>query len=637
MGDISGTRKAYLCNDYLFGGIFAIPVFVLTNIGLGKAETPGAVLSYIISVAVFAVSALLFGFLLSRMPLAAVYSDKRLGRPVLFATLLVFILLYAGWFVRDYEAGYPFSESFWWNTYPPYMVAFIIIIPFVLFMYGLIRFPGLRRGKTGWGMRIFYLVAACIYPLTTISINPFATDMYHLDAYIHPIYNIWFRTPYSDLSYSIYGHYEMFYMPLLRLFGTSPFVVTLTAAFICFSEALLIFYIFELMTSSRLIKIAAAAGLLVPGGVLFRSMSLQTTPHRLLFPLIVLSVICCRENRGLPLTFKFLAFINPVLALSFLWNLETGVICCAAVCFYIFCHIFIYRDGIKRTVCLIIIQIMASAADLLAAVAAVNVYNLAVSGKPLFRSFFYPYINGGFMGNYYIEPPSGNVTWTYLAVMAAAAILLTASRFLRKGSLDRGKDIAASCTAVVLFGSLTYYISRAAYFGILITVPYALILLVFWADKLDATKVISGKLTVYEGVRQGIGTAAVFVLSGLLATSLFLPFLLKWNYDEGLYDLHVRDDEIEEFLEIEPDTYAIGWGLDEIYGYYGWDTGYHFIGTSDVIVDPPANAGSYVEIIDQLKTRDRVLVNDAAREEFGEYLSEYDIERSIEMAGDSFH
>ena len=74
--------------------------------------------------------------------------------------------------------------------------------------------------------------------------------------------------------------------------------------------------------------------------------------------------------------------------------------------------------------------------------------------------------------------------------------------------------------------------------------------------------------------------------------------------------------EIE--AEVEPNTYAVGWGVDEIYGVLGWDTGYHLLGTTDTIVDIEANEAIYNQLIAEANSKDHVFLTDEAYKILGD-------------------
>ena len=536
-----------------------------------------------------------------------------LPKYVYAAITAVTIVLTYGMLRQD--DGYSGADvtGFWWHIIPAGIVMAVLISASAAGIY--LVYTG-RREKTvnRLLLYVFFAAAAVIYAGTVVYLNVYAGDLYHIDAYVHPIYNVYYNTPYSDVSYGIYGHYELFYKIPMLIFGTSPRVICIMLLVIAFAEAMILFYIVDQLVISRVIKLMVPLALAVPTGCMFLSSSYQSTPHRIIFPMILLLYAVRLEKGGRAVTLAKMLKGHMICAAAVLWNTETGLICCIAWSAYILIHSLLQQRIDWKLFAVRTVQTAAmTVLDIALAIMVVNIYNICVGGAFILRQFFYPFVNGGFMHHYSIRLQFGNRPYVYILILCFGAITYGLSRttLFTRGRGKTGYEAVIFLSGLLLLGQLTYYMTRAAYYGLLITYPFVMILMAYFADFFSRReKSQSASYTLTTAVKGGIAGTQIAALTilVLLAGGLFEGY--ADSFEMGRYSRDTADEALAEIeREVVPDTYAVGWGVDEIYGDLGWNAQYHMLGTTDVLVDIEANSGVYEQLVREANEQELLFLN----------------------------
>ena len=135
-------------------------------------------------------------------------------------------------------------------------------------------------------------------------------------------------TPYSEHMESLYGHYALLYMPVLRVlhrffhvdYLTGIFAVTAVitgVSILLFAYVLNYFAKHDVVYYLALFAIGEEYFMLMQGGVF-----MQVHPHRMIFP-IALAALALLEYKKQK-RYHVLAVI--LLALSFVWSTEVGIV-----------------------------------------------------------------------------------------------------------------------------------------------------------------------------------------------------------------------------------------------------------------------------------------------------------------------
>ena len=538
--------------------------------------------------------------------------------------ILVTLVLFCGMLKTDDGFCGAGDYLFWWHQLPFGIVVLIFTLLSAVGVFIVIKYRNsiITNKKL---LYIYYSICALVYSGTVVYINVFAGDLYHIDAYLHPIYSVFYNTPYSNFSYSIYGHYELFYKIPMLIFGTSPRVICLTLMVVAFIEAFVILKIIDDLVSSKIIKLFVPFALMVPTGCMFVSSSYQSTPHRIIFPvLLILYGLKLVKNKKAYST-KDMLIGNLICTFAIIWNTETGLMCCLAWIGYSLARMLQKETmSVKNTILRFFTTCIMMIVDIILALCFVNFYNFCVGGGRFIRGFFYPFINSGFMNNYILEVPFGNRPYIYILVLALGAITYGASKtkIFKRNTDEYEPSSVIFMTGILLLGQLAYYMTRAAYYGLLITFPFALILMTYFADFYSRHRLSDNKkcgISLLNTIERGIAGTQIAALTILIVMCINLPICFKYSYGLGRYNWEDYKNAFSEIeAEVEPNTYAVGWGVDEIYGVLGWDTGYHLLGTTDTIVDIEANEAIYNQLIAEANSKDHVFLTDEAYKILGD-------------------
>lgn len=615
---IENSLKDNRIRCFIAGIIGAVCSLITLGLMLEKADVPQGVknrdvVCVIVSCITFFAVTVCSYLVLLKIDMDCLYENRNWGCIVCVIFGMLTVWLAYGLLIND--TGYVGADvsGFWWHRIPPQIVIVILVLVSLFFIYAVL----LEKDSKVDNRIILYLyygVMSVVYAGTVVYLNVFAGDLYHIDAYVHPIYSVFYNTPYSDASYSLYGHYELFYKLPMLIFGTSPRVICVILALIAFAQEIIVLHVIDKLTESKIIKIAAPIAMLVPTGCMFVSSSYQSTPHRTIFPaILILYGMQCMEKQDFGARLRIVG--NIICTLAIIWNTETGAVCCIAWFVYSMLRILQKADinaaDVAKNIGAGILFILV---DVFLAVLYVNIYNFCVGGGIFIKGFFYPYINGGFMDHYDISVQFSNVPYIYILVLSLGAITYGASKtslFLKNACSKNAALIAL--TGTVLLGQLLYYVSRAAYYGLLTTFPFAFILISFFSNILAQGDISRKEISVYNAMRYSIGGISASCIAVLLCMSGILGEKYADSFSAGRYDIVDYKTELAEFKDIvEKDTYAVGWGADEIYGILGWDAKYHMLGTTDVLLDPEANRAIYDLLYDAVNKESKVLLSDAA-------------------------
>lgn len=335
----------------------------------------------------------------------------------------------------------------------------------ILICFFVIAVVAIKR-NVNYGKLLRMAVSACFVIVCTMFLyapNIMADiggGLYHADAYCNSIINVLYGAPYDKFNTSIYGHYGLFYflpVSVLRLFGVNRWIA-ITASIALFG---LITFSCEMWIFNKLIKndaifILAVLANAVVNTQIYPGVYYQVMPHRILFPVLILTYILKMQidQKELSLPLWILS------TLAIIWNLETGLVCLLVVslyCMYSRC---------KKQQKISFIKWFLILAEMLASIAAayilVNIYNCACGGSWNFVStFIYPIASA----EYHVEdlwlPLGTPFLGYYIVVILFAGIICYYSVAVCSLSAD-DKTVFIVLTAVMGLGVFTYFMNRAA-------------------------------------------------------------------------------------------------------------------------------------------------------------------------------
>lgn len=596
----------------------AIAVFlilqVLLTCGMLHAWFPNIptvsnLFAYVITLILFVISFFVFLLIFRRIPMkkTAEFMDTEMTErayKVTFVTgstvLLLFLAIRRLFIERTEFAATSWPLSF--HMFPLWMA-----IPLFVLVAGTAVYLSFKLQKN-WdisGKMLYYGTAGILLLnfITVLVLNLFHGDIHHGVAYIEPIYNVYYGTPFTRFTMGIYGFYGLFLAPVLHLFNGNAQALLITIALLGFLVALLCVYCIWSLVEENYFRILALLMCCLSTISMRARNYWQVQPHRVIWPLILIAFLIylvkkdCWRKRD-----KLLGYCLCTAAV--LWNVESGLFC--SIAFAAACIVHDWQQNVwyhPQSVLRCLAHVVCLIATVASAIMIVNGYNYLCGYREWFlKDFFFPMFESSYVSDLLeVDMPIGNHAWVYVLVLFGS--LLLASLCMTKHMQSRAESGASYMTkfapvmmAVAMLGlcSFSYYANRAAYRNLDIILQLAgIATCILW-------KVVKSKLFQRNGTRKDCAKTIVsyvsIVLTITLAIEAFMfsvPLLVvKCLYKH--YDTHSYLASCELLEETIPqDTFAFGGGIAMMYAELGWDPIGHYRDVSDLRV----GGGDAIEVI----------------------------------------
>lgn len=414
---------------------------------------------------------------------------------------------------------------------------------------------------------------------------------YHSHAYTSSIINVCWLTPYSEHMESLYGHYALLYMPILKAlhrffhvdYLTGFFAVTAVIAgvsILLFAYVLNYFAKHDVIYYLALFAIGEEYFMLMQGGVF-----LQVHPHRMIFPIALAALALLEYKRQK----RYPAASVILLTLSFVWSTEVGIVTLLA--FTAYSWAWKAMDGEKfswKKIGRLLIELAIYALLPFAlSYGVINGYNLLVGGSILnFRDFMFPLISDrGYIDSIELPLPDVTHAWIGAAVLflGVADISLFYLFFPNKEE-EKGKKPYYFFLGVMCLGLMLYYINRP--------VEGCMFIIMFLMLILQAVILQKGQ-EIYREWKTEKGSVFAkpqrFLFLSLRIITTFLLFVMAFD---SLYSMPKawktstqtiwKREELKEFAEyiwvqVPPDAKSFGEGVPELLSMVDRDTHLHTI------------------------------------------------------------
>ena len=255
--------------------------------------------NYAVVLVLFGVSLLLFGNLFARiLPQERGFvraCDARLQGRGAAAALVVSALVTAAYLI--YYANIGVSKEFAGPSYSPSSLMAPQMVPLyylltVLFFVAAIYLLLTGKDCPQWMTWGGYGLSAVMYFLGVWIVNTFEGDPYHGEAYLESIYNVADGIPYEELTTGIYGHYGLFFLLPMKIFGAKAVVIQFLIALVGVVTDLAMLYCIHHLIKKNWVRLLMALVVPVIPFAYRRTNYWQLQPHRLVFPML-LAAICC--------------------------------------------------------------------------------------------------------------------------------------------------------------------------------------------------------------------------------------------------------------------------------------------------------------------------------------------------------
>lgn len=515
--------------------------------------------------------------------------DKIWSAAVIFLFLFWIVLFY----INETNSEHPLDESALIRRSFPFPLWISITIAGVVFCLFL-----LRKGPNEKFQKIrkyIRFITALLFTFGT-SVQFYAPNIfqdiqggtYHSHAYTNSIINVCWMIPYSKNMESLYGHYAILYMPVLRFLHKFLHIDYLTGLFIVSAviagvSILLFLYILNYFAKNDLIFYL---GMLAIGEYYFMLMQggvyLQVHPHRMIFPILLAALALHEQKTAKKHNLIAVCFI----ALSFVWSTEVGIVIMLSFSFYRWIQAALDGNSFSLRKILLLIRELLIYAVLPFALAYVIVcgYNLLAGGLVLdFREFMFPLISDrNYIDNIELPLPDASHAWLGAAVLFLGSVIPTVFQLLFPSHTERKTNPFYSLLGVMGLGLMLYYINRPAEGSMFIILFLMLILqasilqkcqdcYIEWKSQKEPVTARPNRLLFF--FLRIVTTLILFIMAFDCVYSM--PGAWKTS-SETIWKM----DELKEFaqtvwVQIPPDAVSFGEGVPELMALIDRDTHLH--------------------------------------------------------------
>lgn len=413
---------------------------------------------------------------------------------------------------------------------------------------------------------------------------------YHSHAYTNSIINACWLIPYSENMESLYGHYAILYMPILKALHKFLHVDYLTGIFIVSAviagiSILLFLYVLDYFVKQDLIfylgmlAIGEEYFMLMQGGVY-----LQVHPHRMIFPILLTALALWEYKTGR----KHNVIAIGCLTLSFVWSTEVGIVILLSFALFRWVQevmdgeVFSLRKGLLLIRELAIYVLLPFALSYMV----INGYNLLAGGTVLdFEEFMFPLISDrGYIDNIELQLPDVTHAWIGSAILflGIASIVLFRVFFPNKDKEGKKIEPFYFLLGIMSLGLMLYYINRPVE-GCMFIVLF--LMLIIQAIILQKSQDVyldwkENKDSVFQETNRFLFLSLRVITTLILFVMAFdciysMPKAFKTSA-ETIW----KRDELMEFAEyvyvqIPPDAVSFGEGVPELMALIDRDTHLH--------------------------------------------------------------
>lgn len=525
----------------------------------------------------------IFAALMMFVVLHFFFSRKNRGRPTRTPTKAAYLVavwvtscLAAVLFLRNFSAW----RSGIWDKFSP-LESVLAVLLAAIATCALVTSRPVPKQNAEWafiGATLFALIGYASYAyIANYLVNDELLHVFHHPtAVLQSVYNVAFDTPFTRESSGVYGHYAIFFWPILKLFGHTPQVIAAAFSF-CYALVCLTVAtgLYILVKKAQVLVVAALAMALIP--VPIYGPYLQVMPLRYLWPLIILVYsIYCQKKNGFGWKQGIIGYV--LCSLATVWNTDSGLVSTVAFTAYIWASNWQFnRVFSKRSFKVYLSTILGCVASVAGMVLIINIYNLMCGGQFILDLCFFPLVGGmGYVGDLQTAlSESSDILQTLAPVfLFFICILIGLYPTMLVSSRPGNRGILPFAFVGIMGMGQSYYFLNRALAGIGCIFPYGILGAALLAD-MSTSNFYHGKRGVWHGLQRGISVAMSFVLcTCALAAVIQTPTeIVDRRSFQTMLSLEDLADAVEE--QVPPDTYAFGYFTQEVYALLGWDPGYH--------------------------------------------------------------
>lgn len=516
------TSSARVIVPYLVAGTTSLMVFYIKNTNILKViksiSSNTNIITFTISILVFCSVFLVTYLIFYKIRIENIVNHKILPKNILFYIKIIIFTVFVvlTWLTiigSSNLLGYTVLTTTS-NKHLPLIVVGTNCLLFFIFRKYLLLNNFIYSGK-------FWFIIAII--TATVTSYFFYTPNgllynYNHSAYYNSIYIHEQGIPYSEKFTSAYGHYAIFYKPILKLIGTNIHTVSAVTAIVAFIFVLSIIFCVYVFVKNPFIRFLGLISIIFPFAGLLPFPYPQTFPHRFLFPSIImaLSTYIIKNN-------KRKIFINIgylICLLSIIWNTDTGLVCLLAWTILHTYLLFFFKEKNTKNIFLNISTPLALAiTTFIGSWGFINIYNILIGGDFINLYYFlFPLLEHSYMYDIlHTEIPLYLNYWIPVLLLFYFFVGLgIVSVFTRKYNK---KITFMFFTSILGIGQMTYFINRCAYLNIFLCYYQVLLLI------LIITQLSFSRFSINKKNKSGV-VNEIILYCGIFTLLIFVSILI---------------------------------------------------------------------------------------------------------------
>lgn len=463
-------------------------------------------------------------------------------------------------------------------------------------------------------------------------------NLHHTNAYFNSVYSAMMGEPRTELNRSIYGFYNLFIAPLVKVLGGSYRAFFYVICGLCFVAYMSCVYVIINTVKNHMLKIVGIVALIVVQCSMQWSIYLQISPHRILFAGIILAWITYGIKHGVDDRIWHKAVGCVLCICAVMWNMEMGIIYTGCYILYQMVIAFMKYDFRNKKLYLLLLGWCCGYMLIfLSAWIVVGIINMMMGGGFLsIKDYIFPVLNSDYMEYLALDWQKGIVAWIFIAAMAIAYIVngLSRTAFYKRGQVVSKKSAFMLVTAVLGLGQMLYYINRQAYGNLTIVYMTAIIMVSVLADCCYSVYKKENHAFL-KSLTCGISAIAITTLVSLVAGGIYnLDNQMKYRESYEYKDtsnLSLLVDDVQK--SCEKNTRSMGYITPFLYSELGWDAYYYLIDFADLGVLPESRVFIAEELNERLNEPiliDQYALNDVDYD-LTKFYSRFEVKKTFQI------
>ncbi len=478
--------------------------------------------------------------------------------------------------------------SYFWHTVPHKFFYCSVLLLTVLTLWSIRKNQAANR-RLRFSLTLLFASINAVLLFAPNFVEDIGGGIQHIDAYTTSITNVMHFVPFGKTSMSIYGHYALLYLPLVKLLGNNYIAIAIAIAIFAFLTYFAVFYAAGIVLRSDWIFFLTITAITGTTTILSRrGQYYQINPHRILFPALILLLIALEEYRFQKRS-RSIRILELVLGtLAIIWNLETGLFSVIILSAHgLFDALREHRLFTKEVWIEILYRILYCILSFLLAWGFVGIYNLLTGGSfGSILTYIYPIMSGTYnVNNLRLPLPGSTALYVFETILFVLTAIVLFTRRLFGADPSSPRDAVLFSAALSGCASIVYFLNRTAFGNMSIQHMQFTLLLGLLADPLfQRNEPLTKRLKDASAVFPTVGTAVLyFGLLWLSVEALITMPVAASNRAQKTWSMESVNAIIYDIEQTVPkDTFAVGIGVPLLYQQMGWDTRCHLIDALDM-------------------------------------------------------